>query len=339
MNATDKQVLPAPPSLPATLMAGFDTITNHLGLVLFPIVLDLYLWLGPHLSLKKLVESMINQMVSMANTQVPETVQAIEFSRSMWLLIAGRLNLFSALRSFPVGVPSLMVARQPVEAPVGGSLVWNVPSLGGAAGLWLLLTLLGLVLGALYFALVAQVSLTGKVDWRATLGQWPWASLQVICLALLLGGLLLAISIPGSCLITAISFTGLPVAQLGVLLFGVMVLWVMFPLLFSAHGIFTYQFKMWVSVRQGVRLTRLTLPRTGMMFLIMLVISEGLDTLWRVPPESSWISVVGVFGHAFVSTSLLAASFIYYRDASRWVQRLIQQSLLVETKNIRDRMI
>jgi hypothetical protein len=124
-----------------------------------------------------------------------------------------------------------------------------------------------------------------------------------------------------------------------VLLFGVMVLWVMFPLLFSAHGIFIYQFKMWVSVRQGVRLTRLTLPRTGMMFLIMLVISEGLDTLWRVPPESSWISVVGVLGHAFVSTSLLAASFIYYRDATRWVQRLIQQSLLVETKNIRDRMI
>jgi hypothetical protein len=338
MNATDKQALPVPPSLPATLMAGFDAITNHLGLVLFPIMLDLYLWLGPHLSLKKLVESVVNQMVSMATTQSPETAQAIEFSRSLWLLVAERLNLFSALRSFPVGVPSLMASRQPVEAPLGSSIVWNVPSVGGAAGWWLLLTLLGLVLGALYFVLVAQASLTGRVEWRVTLEQWPWASLQVIILTLFLGGLLLAISIPGSCLITAISFMGLPITQFLLLLFGAMVLWVMFPLLFSAHGIFIYQFKMWVSVRQGVRLTRLTLPRTSLMVLSMLIISEGLDTLWRVPPEKSWITVVGVLGHAFVSTSLLAASFIYYRDATRWVQRLIQQTLLVETKNIRDRI-
>lgn len=338
MNATDKQAMLNPPSLPATLLAGFDAISNHLGLILFPILLDLYLWLGPHLSLKKLVESLVNQMVSMATAQAPETAQAIEISRSLWLLVADRLNLFSALRSFPVGVPSLMASRQPIEAPLGVSSVWSVPSLGGAAGWWLLLTFLGLVIGALYFALVAQASLTGKVEWRATLEQWPWASLQVICLALFLGGLLLAISIPGSCLLTALSFTGLPITQLGLLLFGAMALWVLFPLILSAHGIFIYQFKMWVSVRQGVRLTRLTFPKTSLMFLIMIVISEGLDTLWRVPPEKSWVTLVGVLGHAFVSTSLLAASFIYYRDATRWVQRLIQQSLLVETKNLRDRM-
>jgi hypothetical protein len=85
-------------------------------------------------------------------------------------------------------------------------------------------------------------------------------------------------------------------------------------------------------------LTRLTLPKTSLLFLSMLVISEGLDTLWRVPGERSWMSFVGVLGHAFVSTSLLAASFIYYRDATRWVQRLIQQSLLVESKNLRQRI-
>ena len=95
---------------------------------------------------------------------------------------------------------------------------------------------------------------------------------------------------------------------------------------------------MWVSVRQGVRLTRLTLAKTSLLFLSILVISEGLDTLWRVPAEKSWMSLVGVLGHAFVSTSLLAASFIYYRDTTRWVQRLIQQSLLVESKNLRQRI-
>jgi hypothetical protein len=63
-----------------------------------------------------------------------------------------------------------------------------------------------------------------------------------------------------------------------------------------------------------------------------------LDTLWRVPDEKSWLSLVGVAGHAFISTSLLAASFIYYRDTSRWVQRMIQAAVLVEGKNLRERI-
>ncbi len=92
---------------------------------------------------------------------------------------------------------------------------------------------------------------------------------------------------------------------------------------------------MWVSVRQGARLVRMTLPKTSLLLLSILVISEGLDTLWRVPDEKSWLSLVGVAGHAFVSTGLLAASFIYYRDASQWVQRMIQQALLIEGKNLR----
>jgi hypothetical protein len=83
----------------------------------------------------------------------------------------------------------------------------------------------------------------------------------------------------------------------------------------------------------------MTLPKTSLLFLSIIVISEGLDTLWRVPAEDSWLTLVGVAAHAFVSTSLLAASFIYYRDASRWLQRLIQQSLLAEGRNLREHIL
>jgi hypothetical protein len=30
--------------------------------------------------------------------------------------------------------------------------------------------------------------------------------------------------------------------------------------------------------------------------------------------------LVGIFGHAFVTTALLAASFIYYRDMNAWLE-------------------
>jgi hypothetical protein len=48
--------------------------------------------------------------------------------------------------------------------------------------------------------------------------------------------------------------------------------------------------------------------------------------LWNIPAVDSWWSIVGIIGHAFVTTSLLAASFIYYRDADRWLREIVQQT-------------
>ena len=338
MSAIEHQASPVKPSLTASLMAGFDAITNHLELVLFPLILDLWLWLGPHLRMKSLVERILSQMGALPGMVSPDAAQALEFSRELWLLVAERLNLFSTLRSYPVGISSLMASRQPISSPLLRLASWEVSSIEGVLGWWLLLTLVGIAVGSLYYLLVAQASLSGKVDWRSVLSQLPWTMLQVLYLSVFVYGLILAISLPGSCLISVSSLGGLPVAQFTILLFGALALWVLFPLLFSAHGIFTFQYKMWTSVRQGARLTRLTLPKTSLLFLSIIIISEGLDTLWRVPAEDSWLTLVGVMGHAFVTTGLLAASFIYYRDASRWVQRLIQQSLLVESKHLRERI-
>jgi hypothetical protein len=35
--------------------------------------------------------------------------------------------------------------------------------------------------------------------------------------------------------------------------------------------------------------------------------------------------VVGIAGHAFISTALLAASFVYYRDINAWVQTVSER--------------
>lgn len=71
-------------------------------------------------------------------------------------------------------------------------------------------------------------------------------------------------------------------------------------------------------------MTRMTMPTTAFFLLSILLISEGLDILWRVPPEKSWLTLLGVGGHAFITSALLAASFIYYRDADLWTQGTIR---------------
>jgi len=311
-------------------MAGFDAVTNHIGLVLFPIALDLFLWFGPHLRLKAVIQAYFAQISAAPGMETPDMAQAMQLSREAWLWIAERLNLFSALRAYPVGIPSLMASRQPLQTPLGQPLFWEITSAGGAALWWLILTVLGLVLGALYFVLVAQASLTGKVQWRQALSQWPRAALQVLYLALYLAALIMAVGLSGLCAVSLALLGGSLISRIALLIFGVIALWIFFPLLFSAHGIFAYQHNMWASVRQGTRLMRTTASRSSLFFLSLLVLSEGLNILWRTPSESSWISLIGVAGHAFIATGLLAGTFVYYRDGVRWVQRLIQHSLLVE---------
>jgi hypothetical protein len=329
MKSTEVQVMPAPPNLIKAILSGFDSTANHIALILFPVALDVFLWLGPHLRVKGLMENAILKITSLPGLATPETADMLKLSREYWLAAALRVNLFSALRSFPVGIPSLMVSRQPVLTPFGAPPFWEVSSLGVAALIWISLTIVGMVLGSLFFMLVGQVTQGERlVDWRQTFSAWPRASLQVILLTLFWLAVLVAISIPASCALTLVTFAGLGGSTLGVILYFGLVLWVIFPLIFSPLGILADQRKVWPAVVDSFRLTRFTLPTTGLLFIILIVISEGMDFLWNVPAESSWITLLAVGGHAFIATSLLATYFIYYRDASRWRQRVIQQAKL-----------
>jgi hypothetical protein len=342
METTDTQALPAPPSLIKSILAGFDAISNHISLILFSVAVDLFLWLGPHLGLSELIRSLFDQAAALPNMNTPEMADMVSASRAMWTAVADKFNLMSMIRSYPIGIPSLMISSAPTLVPGGSPRVWEITSLGAAFGIFILLTLFGLLVGTLYFQLIAQASLEGRILWRETLLRWPWSSLQVLLLALLWIAVLIALSIPFSCLLSFALVVGAGVGQFVILLFGGLAVWMLFPLVFSPHGIFVFQRPMWTSVRDGIRVTRATLPSTGLFLLIVLVLSEGLDMLWRVPPETSWLTVVGISGHAFVTAGLLAATFVYYRDAMLWLQGLLERSKLAlmneETKKINQKM-
>jgi hypothetical protein len=262
----------------------------------------------------------------------------VSASREMWSAVAAKFNLMSVIRSYPIGVPSLMVSSAPTAVPGGSPAVWQIPSVGAALGIFILLTLSGLLVGTLYFQMIAQATLEDKIDLRTTLARWPRSALQVFLLALMWVALLIALSIPFSCLLSFSLVAGMGIGQFAILLFGGLVVWLLFPLVFSPHGIFAYKYPMWTSLREGIRLTRATLPSTGLFLLIILVISEGLDMLWRVPAETSWFTMIGVTGHAFITAALLSATFIYYRDATVWLQGLLERSKMAlaeeESKNL-----
>lgn len=316
MKSVDVKALPAPPNLIKALLAGFDSIANHVTLILFPVVLDLFLWFGPHLGMKTLLQGLMNQLGQVNGLKGLD-------------LNALQVNLFMFLRSYPVGIPSLMAAWQPVNTPLGVSRVTEVSSPGTLILVWSGATILGLLLGALYFALVARASIDDNVRLGQALRTWPFDALQVLFLAILWLALMIALSIPLLCMMSLLTISGAGPNPVALIIFSGVILWVLFPLAFSPHGIFVGHEKAWVSVMESIRITRLTLPTTGLFFLAVLIISLGMDYfILRIPNVTSWFTLVSVAVHAFITTSLLAASFVYYRDASRWIQRLIQQARL-----------
>jgi len=78
------------------------------------------------------------------------------------------------------------------------------------------------------------------------------------------------------------------------------------------------------SVKVSANLPRRTLPTTVLFVLAVFLLSKGLDILWLVPSETSWLLIVGILGHAFVTTALIASSFVYYQDALRWIREIVR---------------
>jgi hypothetical protein len=122
--------------------------------------------------------------------------------------------------------------------------------------------------------------------------------------------------------------------QVALVVLGMAVIWLIVPVYFSAHGIFTYQMNALNAILNSLRMIRFTLPTTFLFLLLLTVIGQGLRFLWVTPAQDSWWMLVGILGHAFISTALLAASFIYYRDVNNWLKVVFEQ-LKKQTKPAR----
>jgi hypothetical protein len=324
MNRDSQLTLPPAPNLIGAIRSGFDAIANHIVLILFPIALDLFLWTGPRLKLTGLIKNTSDQLFQVYSLQDPGMAELIQPVQEAWTVIAEQFNLLAILRTYPVGITSLLVSQLPLNSPFGILASWEIGTFGGAFIAFILIALAGIVLGTFYFQAVAQAAVNGDISWRKALERWPKASLQMFYLAFMWLILLIFITIPGSFLLSFLILSGVSYGQCALLIFVGIVFWLILPLVFSPHGIVMNQNNFFTSVKVSANLTRKTLPTTVLFILAVFLLSKGLDILWLVPAETSWLLIVGILGHAFVTTALIASSFVYYRDALRWIKEMVR---------------
>jgi hypothetical protein len=72
----------------------------------------------------------------------------------------------------------------------------------------------------------------------------------------------------------------------------------------------------------SINLVRWNLMSTVGFLTVLAVISWLTGEVWRLPEDTSWFSGLAVLGHAFVSATLIAGSFAFYRGRREWVQAM-----------------
>ncbi len=313
--------LPPPPGIIGSLITGFDAVAGHIATILLPLGLDLFLWLGPRIQTDQYYARLQRYFLNSLPEPGPTVEQSAQFqefyARSLeWLQT---FNLFSTLRTFPIGIFSLIAGKAIEITPLGLPPIIQIGSGGILFGWMVLSTLIGWIGGGLYFRWVASIVAdrshfaAGRTAMQAVLYSLVWSLLAcVIGLPVFLFIYLLFLASPG-------------LGQAVLLLLGFLSMWLIVPLFFSLHGIFLKKQNALVSILESMQMTRFTLPTSSLFVLSVLVISTGMNLLWSIPPNDSWMTLIGILGHAFITTALLASSFVYYRDMTAWLRTVLER--------------
>jgi hypothetical protein len=306
-----------PPAKPigvvAAFVTGFERIAEQPILVLPPLLLDLFLWLGPRLSLSALFRQAAATTAALSAADPTLQQQAVPLTDTLEVL-ADRFNLFSALNSLPVGIPSLMAGRLPLENALGRVTRLELQDPLAILGVWLLLTTLGLGMGALYHVgLARRVAPSGNLAPPVN----AWLGFILLAVVVYIGGFLWATA---TFLAAAVVAVILPLFSAGVVLIGLSLLfWVGTYLAFTPHGIIRYRLGVIQAMLESATVVRWnTLSALGFIGLAIGV-SWLTNLVWNLPRSGSWFSILGLLGHAFVSAVVIVGSYAFYQARHEWL--------------------
>jgi len=288
------------------ITTAFDRLAARPYLILPALALDLFLWFGPHLNLAAVFSALASSMASPASGP-PELATQISLAKDLLTDFGSRFNLFSALSSFPIGVPSLMAATMPKISPAGEPGMIPLSDPVTILLLWAALTAAGLGLASVYHAAVAKAASPASAVARPW-GLW-WKVLAMAALTYVGMGIIILVSLLAASAVTLITpFLGTGVAFLGFTL----LFWLTVYLIFTPHGLVRYRLGLIPSMRESVRIVRRDFFAVVGLLATLTLLSWVTGLVWELPPAASWFSALAVLGHAFVSAMLLVASYVFY---------------------------
>src|SRR5215207_6100157 len=144
MYAQKLETLPPPPGVIGSLKAGFDVVSSHVILILVPLAVDLFLWLGPRLNVSDALGPLYRilfDQVQRGLTSPDDLKRLVQFQDLFndGLQRFNLVSLISRLQTFPIGISSLLAKTLPMDSPISTQNIAQVPSLLSLIGYMVLL--------------------------------------------------------------------------------------------------------------------------------------------------------------------------------------------------------
>jgi len=232
MNTKIEESKLAPPRLIPTLLAGFNTVANHLGLILFPLGLDLLIWFGPQIKLEKFLKPIYTQAIqTLIAYNNAELEQLLETSLVEIETLLARINLVNNISTFPIGIPSLLSGQGIEKTPIGSPTILDVDSFAAIGLISIFLFLIGLVLGGVYLSAIAFS--TSKKNEEFTIEILTKKIIKGLGLALLLLLIIVILIFPVLFVVSLFSLFSPVLSQIVFLFSTFILIWLIIPLIFS----------------------------------------------------------------------------------------------------------
>lgn len=301
-----------------TLTAGFDRVTNRLWLILIPVLVDIAIWIGPRLSVAKLSRSVAAALPGAAELG-SQYEQALQLARERIIDLGAGANVVSLLSMRAMGLPSLTATFSPQAHLFAATprvieiQTWAILLVSGAV-----LVLLSLLIGCLSLSCIAQAARHEDIGLRYTLqltGR-SWIRLAALVLA---GLVVIATVVIGMSVVYSILAVLSPqLAWLALNLLSITALWfsiyagVVF--FFTPRAIVLDDMGLLHSLWSSMMIVHRNFWSVVGFVLLVTIIQAGLLHIWRMLAISTAGTLAGIVGNAYVSTGLVMASFIFYRD-------------------------
>ncbi len=317
---TDAPSPSPPPSLIETISTGFVALNQRPGVLIIPIALNLFLWLGTRLSLEPFLSQQYETLSFFVSFLTPEPLQQ---DQVIYSIQNADMRLPLALLNV---VPVLALAGQRTN-PLHPPPEIQVSGFGGTIAAALILNGLALALSSIYLTElgfgVERLSEHPAKPIGSRLRKAALVAFRIVGYLVLLVLILFVVGGPFFILLVLTS-QAFPLIVPLVVLVGFLV-WLYLSLYtgYAVEAIIISEVGPYQALVNSVTMVhRYFLSALGL-WLLSVLIQVGLGIVWEQVSYSLLGLLAAIVGSAYVGSGLAAARFVFYRDRKRTQDRLI----------------
>jgi len=289
------------PSLIDVVSEGFVAVNRRIWVLVLPVALDLFLWLGPRIGIAPLLA----QVRELNPTIWDQTLAGLGAGANEQLA-AIDLRFLLFLNPLRVLLPTLQAPAVPWAATA-----WQLGTWASTLGMLVLINVIALTMAALYLSPLAS---TVKNDAPRHLGR---TLARVLGVAAIVMGSLFAVSLVLLVLASVLSLVAEPLAVFVVVVWLALATWFAFVTSFSFDAVVLDGLNPLRAVWRSVVVVQRALWGALGLWLITTLIVWGFGVIWSALAAGGSIGIVlAIVGSAYITTGLAAAHLVFYRNRS-----------------------